>query len=156
MGASVEVVRKTEEAEPTGDLRVRSSKLRGIRIKGEQVPELIDELPILMVAASTASGRTEILGAGELRVKETDRIRSMTLGLSALGAKITELEDGCVIEGVQELRGGRLKSFGDHRTAMALVVAALRTRDTVEIDDRECVKISYPNFFEDLKRVGSF
>lgn len=156
MGAPVEVVRKTEEAEPAGDLRVRSSKLRGIRIKGEQVPELIDELPILMVAASFASGRTEIQGAGELRVKETDRIRSMTLGLSALGAKITELEDGCVIEGVQELRGGRLKSFGDHRTAMALAVAALRARDTVEIDDRECVKISYPNFFEDLKMVGSF
>src|SRR3989338_7406733 len=116
-------------------------------------PFLIDELPVLIVLCALAEGISTIFGAQELRIKETDRIRSMASGLRAVGARILEREDGCVIEGVPELLGGRVSSFGDHRTAMSFAVAGLRSRKGVTILDSECIGISYPGFEKDLRSV---
>jgi len=118
------------------------------------VPSLIDELPVLAVAATQREGTTTISGAAELRVKETDRIAAMASGLRALGADITELPDGWSINGPTVLRGTRVKSFDDHRVAMALAVAGLIADGTTEIEDAECVAVSYPGFWGDLQSLG--
>ena len=153
MGAAIEIDRVKDQAEPVGDLRVRGSRLKGITIDRKMTPFLIDELPVLMVLCALAEGISTIFGAQELRIKETDRIRSMASGLRAVGARILEREDGCVIEGVPELLGGRVSSFGDHRTAMSFAVAGLRSRKGVTILDSECIGISYPGFEKDLRSV---
>jgi 3-phosphoshikimate 1-carboxyvinyltransferase len=140
--------------EPTGSLRVRFSGLEGIRIGREDVPAMVDELPVLAVAATQADGITEIRGAEELRVKECDRISAMAEGLSALGADIEAHPDGWTIRGPRRLRGGRVNSRGDHRIAMALAVAALSADGPVEIEGTECADISYPGFFADLERLS--
>ena len=128
MGASIEEKIKEERLEPVGEIRVKGRRLRGIRVASDEIPSVIDELPVLMVACSLAEGESLISGASELRVKETDRIHSMVAGLNALGGRVKELPDGCVIEGVEAFQGGRVTSFGDHRTAMALAVASLASR----------------------------
>ncbi|GAB1428821.1 hypothetical protein MASR2M17_22540 [Aminivibrio sp.] len=140
--------------EPTGTLTVHSSRLRGTEVSGAEIPLLIDELPVLAVAAAMAGGVTEIRGAMELRFKECDRILAMVKGLSALGVKITELEDGLRIAGPSKLTGGRVSAFGDHRIAMALSVAGLAASSPVEIEDPECVGISYPAFFSTLEELS--
>lgn len=139
--------------EKVGDLRVRSSALKAVRIGAEDVPALVDELPVLAVASTRAEGVTEIRGAGELRVKECDRISAMAEGLRALGADLDEHDDGWTIRGGQKLHGGSVSSHGDHRIAMALSIAGLTADGPVEIDDDACVAISYPGFFDSLEAV---
>jgi 3-phosphoshikimate 1-carboxyvinyltransferase len=134
-------------------ITVRSSSLKGTKVMPEEIPSMIDELPVLAVAATQAEGTTEIRGAGELRVKESDRIHAMTEGLKRMGAQIEELQDGWIIKGKTKLSGARLKSFGDHRIAMALAVAGLTADDSVILEGESCVHISYPSFFEDLKAL---
>lgn len=140
--------------EPTGTVTVHSSRLRATEVSGSEIPLLIDELPILAVAATQAEGITEIRGAMELRFKESDRIVAVTQGLAALGADIVELEDGWRISGRSKLHGGRVSGMGDHRVAMALAIAALTADSPVEIDDPECVGISYPGFFGTLDALA--
>jgi 3-phosphoshikimate 1-carboxyvinyltransferase len=154
MGLAIEV---TEEdcsgGEPVGDLLVRSASLEGTKVFSEEIPSLVDELPVLAVAATQAKGITEIRGAKELRVKECDRIAAMAEGLRTLGADVEELEDGWILRGPVRLSGGRVRSFGDHRIAMAFAVAGLAATGPVEIDDPACVDISYPAFFETLETL---
>lgn len=148
MGADISVENRRECCgEPVGDLIARHGALRAVRIEGESVSRAIDELPVISVAACFAEGETVISGAGELRVKETDRISAMTDELSKLGAEIRETPDGMIIKGTGELRGARCESRGDHRVAMSLAVAATRARGDTVIGDAGCVSISFPEFF---------
>jgi 3-phosphoshikimate 1-carboxyvinyltransferase len=153
MGAAVEEKVVEERLEPGGEVRVKGKRLRGIRIPPETIPSVIDELPVLLVACALAEGESLLSGAAELRVKETDRIRSMALGLNALGGDVKELPDGCIIKGVAGLRGGEVKSFGDHRTAMAFAVASLAARGEITVQDVHCVQTSYPGFFKDFNAL---
>ncbi|MCL4424404.1 MAG: 3-phosphoshikimate 1-carboxyvinyltransferase [Firmicutes bacterium] len=155
MGADLEV--RGEElvsGEPVGTIRIRHSRLRGIRIGGSLIPRLIDELPVLAVAAALAQGETIIEDAQELRVKESDRISAIAQGLTALGAKVSPKEDGLIIQGVEHLRGARVEAFGDHRIAMALAVAGLAAQEETILQGAEAVSISYPDFFPTLSRVA--
>jgi 3-phosphoshikimate 1-carboxyvinyltransferase len=136
------------------DLVVSSAALRGVEIGGDLVPRLIDELPVLAVAASQAEGVTLVRDAGELRHKESDRIRCVVASLSAMGADITEREDGFEVHGPRRLRGAHGSSCGDHRIAMAMAVAGLAAQGETEIEESEVVGISYPSFFEDLARLA--
>ena len=148
MGADISVENRRECCgEPVGDLIARHGALRAVRVEGESVSRAIDELPVISVAACFAEGETVISGAGELRVKETDRISAMTGELSKLGADIRETPDGMIIKGADKLRGARCESRGDHRVAMSLAVAATRARGETVIGDAGCVSISFPEFF---------
>lgn len=148
MGADISVENRRECCgEPAGDVIARHGALRAVRIEGESVSRAIDELPVVSVAACFAEGETVISGAGELRVKETDRISAMTDELSKLGADIRETQDGMIISGTEELRGARCESRGDHRVAMSLAVAATRARGETVIGGAGCVSISFPEFF---------
>lgn len=156
MGGDISLVRQAEVAgEPVGTVEVRSSELKGIEVGGEELLRAIDEFPILCVAASLAEGDTRITGAGELRVKESDRIAAMACELRKLGARVEELSDGLAIQGTKGLRGARLESHGDHRIAMALAVAGLVARGETEIEGAEVVAVSFPGFFECLNRLSS-
>jgi 3-phosphoshikimate 1-carboxyvinyltransferase len=143
--------------EPAGDITAKNSLLKGTTVRKEEIPSLIDELPILMVAASIASGRTVFQGAGELRVKETDRINSMFKNLESMGARIKIVRRGdsenIIIDGVKELRGSKVKSFGDHRTAMSMIVAGLRAKGNTQIDDTSCISKSFPAFLDKLNSL---
>ena len=154
MGADVKIVNKKSPApEPSADIIVKYSKTHGITIAGDMVPSIIDELPIIFVLASLSEGATIIEGVGELRVKETDRIASMQNGLKAMGVDFTVEGDSVVIEGRKSLKGALLKSFGDHRTCMALAVAALAAEGDSEIEGAESVSKSFPAFFETLFKL---
>jgi 3-phosphoshikimate 1-carboxyvinyltransferase len=155
MGANIEYTNVREiSREPVADIEVKySPNLRGVEVHPEEVPAMIDELPMLAVVATQAEGRTLIKGASELRVKESDRIKATVENLRRMGAKIEELPDGMVIEGKTPLKGAKIKTYDDHRIAMAFTIAGLIADGPVELDNPECVKISYPNFFEDLKKV---
>lgn len=138
-------------SELSGDVLVRGSRqLKAVRIGPRDIPRLIDEIPIIAVMALCAEGTTIIEGAQELRVKETDRLSALVGNLSALGVQIEEKPDGLIIPGPQRLKGGSVDSFGDHRTAMAMAMAALIAEDAVTINDTACVATSFPNFFEAL------
>lgn len=160
MGANIRVISQASGVtrfEPVGDLLIKSSKLNGTRVKKEEIPFLIDELPILMVAACYAQGRTVFEGVGELRVKETDRISSMSSNLNKMGAKI-EVTKGVkseyiIIQGARKLTGCHLKSFGDHRTAMSTVVAGLAAHGRSRIDDIGCISKSFPDFLNILRAL---
>ncbi len=153
MGLDCDVLPGTPSGgEPTGTVTVRSSSLKATAVDGTEIPLLVDELPLLAVAATQARGVTEVRGAAELRVKESDRIAAMAEGLSALGAAVEERPDGWVIEGGHPLKGGAVSSRGDHRVAMALAVAGLVAEGEVLIDDVDCVAISYPGFLDELRR----
>lgn len=153
MGARVEVLHGGEEhGEPWADLEVRSGELRAIAIETAEVPSLIDELPLLAVVASQADGFTRVSGAGELRVKETDRIAEVVRGLRKLGAEIEEAADGFAVRGPTRLHGVAVSSAGDHRLAMALAVAGLAASGRTIIDDVACVADSYPGFLSDFER----
>jgi len=156
MGGEITVLnKKGEDLEPTADISVRASKLRGIEISGKELLPAIDEFPIITVAAAFAEGTTKISGAGELRVKESDRIAVMAHILSGLGLTCLEEPDGLTIEGVEfgQLGGGEFSTHGDHRIAMSLAVAALGAGRDVTMEDASSVDVSYPVFFEDLKKV---
>jgi 3-phosphoshikimate 1-carboxyvinyltransferase len=143
---------RTIAGEDVADLEVRSARdPRAIQMSGAMTAEMIDELPVLAVAATQLPGRSIFSGAGELRVKESDRIATMEEGLSAMGADITATDDGWVINGPRELEGARVSAHGDHRVAMALAVAGLVADGKTEIDGAECVEISYPQFFDHLE-----
>ena len=147
MGASIEVSNIRQEGiEPLADVIVSSSGLEGISIEGDIIPRAIDELPIIMVAASLAKGTTLIKGAGELRVKETDRVTSMTECLKSMGADIGSEGDTIVINGVDCLKGAVVNSFGDHRTAMSMVIAGLRANGETTVLDTDCINTSFPAF----------
>jgi len=140
--------------EPVADIDVRSSTLMGTRIGGDMIPRLIDEIPLVALAASQADGETVIQDAAELRVKESDRIRTTVRELRRLGVDITELPDGLSIKGPTRLRGGRVSSHGDHRLAMMLGVAALLARESTSISHSQAVSVSYPRFWDDLKALS--
>ncbi len=148
---------KTQGYEPMGNLLVESSFLKGTRVKKEEIPSLVDELPILMVAACFAKGRTIFEGVGELRVKETDRIRSMTENLRKMGAKIEVFKvgksEGIIIHGVKQLKAAKVSSFQDHRTAMSMVVAGLAATSNTQIDDISCINKSFPAFLRVLNTL---
>lgn len=159
MGAQIQVRHKEtkEEFEPYGDIEVRGGELKGTQISGDIIPYLIDELPILAVAGALAHGTTTIKDAKELRVKESDRIKTMVTSLRALGAKVEELEDGMVIEGPTQFRGGiSLESYGDHRVAMSMAIAALFAQKKIQIENPECIPTSFPQFQETLNRVVQY
>lgn len=155
MGASIDVTETGDEAgEPVGDIRVRHSQLKGIEIGGEIVVRMIDEFPVLMVAALQAEGETVVRDAAELRVKETDRIAVMSAELRALCAEITETEDGFRITGPQSLTGGQVDGHDDHRVAMSLAVAGLAAAEGVTITGAKCAGDSFPGFAETLASLG--
>jgi 3-phosphoshikimate 1-carboxyvinyltransferase len=145
---------RTAGGEPVADIEVGpAERLQPIDISGSLASELIDELPVLAVAATQAPGRSLIADAAELRVKESDRIAAMAEGLAAMGADITAEDDGWTIRGRRELEGARVRSFGDHRVAMALAIAGLLADGVTEIEGAECVEISYPGFFDQLESL---
>jgi 3-phosphoshikimate 1-carboxyvinyltransferase len=145
--------RRAEAAgEPLGTVRVRGRRLHGVVVDGAMIPRVIDELPVLCVAAATALGRTVIRDAMELRVKESDRIDAMTRGLRALGAAVEERPDGLEIHGGR-LRGGAVDARGDHRMAMAFTVAGLLADGPVSVRGAEAVSVSFPGFFETLQAL---
>jgi 3-phosphoshikimate 1-carboxyvinyltransferase len=155
MGASVGRSRAAMAAgEPVADLATRGTTLRGALVGGPLIPRLIDEVPVLAVAACMAEGRTRITDAAELRVKESDRIRSIATELGALGARITEAPDGLEIDGGARLHGACVKSGGDHRMAMALCVAGLVAEGETIIEDTECIGTSYPGFVETVNALA--
>ena len=153
MGADITITNERwSGGEPVADIVVRSADLRGVTIEAEIIPRLIDEIPILAVAALFAQGQTVVKGAEELRVKETDRLQAVTLELGKMGATITETADGFVIDGPQIINSANCDSHHDHRMAMAMAIAGLAAQG-VEIKGSECVKISYPDFFAVLSEL---
>jgi len=154
MGAQIEIINKGDTGgEPIGDIICRTSgNLKGIDISGDIVPSLIDEFPVLCIAASCAEGLTTIRGAEELRVKESDRIRAMAEGLRAMGIEAQEMPDGISIKG-GTLRGAEVHSHKDHRIAMAFSIAGLVSEGTTTILEADAVDISFPGFYETLRRL---
>lgn len=156
MGADIRVDNEADySGELVGDLTVRPSQLSAVAVEGDLIPILIDEIPVLAVAATAAEGRTEIRDAGELRVKETDRIRATVDNLRAMGADVEEFEDGLAIEGPLELNGCAVQSFGDHRMAMAMAVAGLLATGETTIEEASCAGVSFPGFWDELSDVAS-
>ena len=153
MEAQIRVIHKEVTDEPRGDLEVTSTSLKGTTVSADKLPLLIDEVPILMVVASLAEGTTTILGAGELRVKETDRILSMATGLRAMGGEIITRGNDVLIHGVGRLKASHVHSYQDHRTAMALVIAALTTQGQTTIEETDCIAKSFPNFLDSLDSI---
>jgi 3-phosphoshikimate 1-carboxyvinyltransferase len=154
MGGAIELVNeRIETGERVADLLVRGSRLNGVSIGPEMAARTIDEYPILAVAAALADGVTTITGVQELRYKESDRLAAMTEGLRRMGAGVEELEDGMIIDGGRPLRAAEVKSYADHRVAMSLAIAGLASDGGVQIDDAECVDISFPGFFELLGKI---
>ncbi len=154
MGAKINIQQyKQKSSEPIGDLTVATSQLNGVEIPPESVPKLIDEVPILAVIATQAKGTTQLTGAKELRVKESDRLRTIVNNLSLMGITIKEKEDGFIIEGRQKLNGAVIDSYGDHRIAMAFAIAGLIAEEETRLMNTQCVEISMPNFFETLNRI---
>ena len=150
-GPSLTLVdQRTEGGEPVADLLVTSGQLTGIELAGDIIPRIMDELPVLAVAACFASGTTIIRDAAELRVKESDRIDTTVSELTRLGAKIQDLEDGMVIQGTGRLTGAPCQSHADHRLAMSLAVAGLVAQGDTTIQDAEVTSVSYPEFWEHL------
>ncbi|MEZ7614258.1 3-phosphoshikimate 1-carboxyvinyltransferase [Streptococcus sp. 27098_8_12] len=143
-----------DEKAVSASLTVKTSSLKGIRIDGELIPRLIDELPIIALLATQANGQTVIADAEELRVKETDRIQVVADSLNAMGANVVPTEDGMIITGPTPLHGADLETFGDHRIGMMAAIAALLVRDgNVVLDRAEAINTSYPSFFEDLETL---
>lgn len=154
MGAKISIkIVRDGTSEPEGDISVESSGLHGVSIQDSLIPRCIDELPIIMVAAAYAEGTTVIHGASELKVKETDRINSMAENLRNMGAKFETKGDDIIIEGSPLLKGISAMSFGDHRTAMSMVIAGLAAQGPTKIDDVDCIDKSYPAFLKDLNSL---
>jgi 3-phosphoshikimate 1-carboxyvinyltransferase len=156
MGARISVLNRRKVAgEPIGDIDVRSSELVAAHIGAEDVPLLVDELPLFALAAACARGDSRVTGAGELRLKESDRIETVTNGLRTLGVHIRARDDGFDVRGVPTRpTGGQMRSNGDHRIAVLAAIAGLVSREGVEIGDADAVAISFPGFFELLNSVS--
>jgi 3-phosphoshikimate 1-carboxyvinyltransferase len=156
MGARITVLNPRDVAgEPVGDLRVQHGRLQAFSIGGDLIPRLVDEIPVLAVAACCAEGTSRIHDAAELRVKETDRLAVMARQLGAMGARIEEYEDGMAVEGVVELHGAELDSETDHRVAMSLAVAARIARGDSLLHRPQAAAVSYPGFWDDLQRLSA-
>jgi len=154
MGAATEIGGQADRSgEPTGTVTVRGTTLQGTRITGSVASSVIDEIPVLAVIAAVAEGETAITDAAELRVKESDRIKTLATGLRVLGADVSERPDGMVIRGGR-LRGGRVEAGGDHRIAMAFAVAGLLAQGPVAVSGAETIAISFPGFVETLRAVA--
>ena len=155
MGADIETVSQTiEGGESRADLLVRYSHLKGTVIEGDIIPTLIDEITMIAIMAAFADGQTVIRDAAELKVKETNRIDTVTAGLKAMGADITPTDDGMIIEGTGHLNGASIQSYLDHRIAMAFSVAGLASDGETQIVDSQCVDVSYPEFYATLNSVS--
>ena len=154
MGADITLLNESTEGEPTADLLIRTSSLKGTTIEGSIIPTLIDEIPMIAVMAAFAEGTTIIRDAQELKVKESDRIAVMVDNLRRMGADIEGTDDGMIIHGGRPLHGAVIDSHLDHRIAMSFAVAGTICDGTVEILNGECVDISYPEFYQDLYRLG--
>lgn len=155
VGADIETVSQTiEGGESRADLLVRYSHLKGTVIEGDIIPTLIDEIPMIAIMAAFADGQTVIRDAAELKVKETNRIDTVTAGLKAMGAVITPTDDGMIIEGTGHLNGASIQSYLDHRIAMAFSVAGLASDGETQIVDSQCVDVSYPEFYATLNSVS--
>ena len=150
MGGDITLLNVRNDGEPTADLLIRSSSLHGTEIKGEIIPTLIDEIPMIAVMAAFAEGTTVIRDAAELKVKESDRIQVMTDNLTRMGADVEALPDGMIIHGGKPLHGATIDSHKDHRIAMSFAVAGGICEGSLTITDGECVNISYPEFYTDL------
>ena len=156
MGGEFAIENEREiSGEPVGDVVCRHSGLKGIDVGGDEIPSMVDEFPILCALAARAEGVTNIRGAGELRVKESDRISAMAGGLRAMGAEVEEYPDGLSIKGSERLRGAEIHSGGDHRIAMAFSVLALVAGGSTVIEGSEAVDVSFPGFYVILKGVTS-
>lgn len=155
MGADITLLNESTEGEPTADLLIRTSSLKGTTIEGSIIPTLIDEIPMIAVMASFAEGTTIIRDAQELKVKESDRIAVMVDNLRRMGADIEGTDDGMIIHGGRPLNGAVIDSHLDHRIAMSFAVAGTICDGTVEILNGECVNISYPEFYQDLYSLDS-
>ena len=156
MGGKLELLNeRIVSGEPVADIHVSTSSLHGCEISSDIIPTLIDELPVIAVMAAAATGTTIIKDAAELKVKESDRIATVTENLTAMGCDITATDDGMIIVGGKELQGTTIKTYKDHRIAMAFAVAGLIADGKTDFDDEKCCVISYPNFFETLNRLLS-
>ena len=154
MGGDIRLLnRRKDQAEPVADILVRSGSLKAAVIGGDLIPALIDEIPVLAVLACFAEGTTVIRDAQELKVKESNRIDTVVSNLKAMGAHVEATEDGMIIEGGHPLHGALIQSHLDHRIAMSFAIAGLAADGETEIDHAECVDISYPHFYEDLKSL---
>jgi 3-phosphoshikimate 1-carboxyvinyltransferase len=154
MGARIEVLNQRDVAgEPVGDLRVTHGPLNAFEIGADLIPRLVDEIPVLSVAACYATGISRVSGAEELRVKETDRLAVMARQLGAMGARIEEFADGMAIHGETPLKGAEVDSETDHRVAMSLAVAAQIATGSTTLHRPEAAAVSYPNFWDDLERL---
>lgn len=151
MGADITYLNeKSAGGEPTADLLVKHSELKGTVIGGSIIPTLIDEIPVIAVMAALAEGTTVIKDAAELKVKETNRIDTVTENLKAMGANVTPTDDGMIIEGTGALNGAKINSYLDHRIAMAFSIAGLAADGETVIGNSQCVDVSYPSFFETI------
>jgi 3-phosphoshikimate 1-carboxyvinyltransferase len=156
MGAQVrEAIEDVDQLEHRGILEITGAPLKGTVIQGKEVPQLIDELPLLAVAGALANGTTIIRHAQELRVKETDRIAAIAHNLRMMGAQVIEMNDGLEIHGPAPLHGARVASFGDHRIAMAFAVAGLFADGETVVQDADCIRESYPGFETALEEFVS-
>jgi len=154
MNADIKIENQKEfNQEPVADIVVRYSELKATEVRKEEIPRLIDEIPILTVAATQANGISRITGAEELRVKESDRLKTIASELKKMGARIEELKDGLVITGPTRLSGTDVNSYQDHRIAMALAIAGLVAEGETKISEPDCVNISFPEFFSIIKKV---
>jgi 3-phosphoshikimate 1-carboxyvinyltransferase len=157
MGANLTIKNRSSEGnEPIADLYIESSRLKAVEINKEIIPRLIDEIPVIAVAACFAEGKTTIRDAGELRIKESDRIQSTVKELCRLGADIEELPDGMIITGKKQLGGTTVKSYSDHRLVMSLAVAGLVAKGVTTIDNADAAEISYPGFWSQLSSISGY
>lgn len=153
MGAKISIKNvRTVNNEKTGDITAYGSDLKGVQISGSIIPRVIDEIPIIAVAATQANGITVIKDAAELKVKESDRIKTIATELNKMGANIKETNDGMIIKGPTPLHGANVDSHNDHRIAMSLAVAGKIAKGETVIKNKECVNISFPRFFEELSK----
>lgn len=153
MGARIQEVVDFSDGEPIGSVEIHGTKLKGVEIGGAEIPNVIDEIPILAVAGALAEGKTTIRDAKELRVKESDRISAVAESLRRMGCSVEEYIDGMEVQGGVSLSGATIDSLGDHRIAMAFAIAGLFATGTTTIRDVECIGTSYPGFAQELKQV---
>lgn len=146
--------RKDESGEPIADITVEPNELKPFKIGSDDIPRVLDEIPVLAVLAAVTKGENLIRGASELRVKETDRIRALAINLANLGAEVRELDDGLLIRGVERLKGGKVDSFGDHRIAMAMVIAGMLGNGETRILNTGCINTSFPEFIDVLRTLA--
>jgi 3-phosphoshikimate 1-carboxyvinyltransferase len=156
MGASIQIVAQpTRSGEPVGDLKIRHSSLNGVDVSGEQVVRMIDEFPIFAIAAAYADGVSTVRDAGELRLKESDRITALCTELQRLGANVEEVQDGFTVHGLGTLQGGMVDPHGDHRLAMSMAVAGLASEKPITIQNAAIINESFPEFNEVLANLGA-